>query len=122
MRPLLVPLRIGDVGRATGKSNLRPSPSARVSGAVFTAISGHPDLRHVSTSYIARHNLTMRMQIRRFTRLTNAFSKKPANLKAALALYFARCNLVRIHRTLRVTPTMAARVTGGVWELVELIR
>lgn len=77
--------------------------------------------RLISTSYVERQNLTMRMAIRRFTRLTNAFSKKLANLKAALALHFAYYNFVRIHRTLRVTPAMAAGVTGRLWELNEFL-
>ncbi len=71
--------------------------------------------------YIERQNLTIRMACRRFTRLTNAFSKKLENLKAALALHFAWYNFVRIHRSLRVTPAMAAGVTDRVWELNELI-
>ena len=73
------------------------------------------------TVYVERQNPTMGMQIRRFTRLTNAFSKKLANLKAALALHFAWYNFVRVHRTLRVTPAMAAGVTERVWELAELL-
>ena len=68
-----------------------------------------------------RQNLTMRMQIRRFTRLTNAFSKKLENLKAALALHFAHYNFVRVHRTLRVTPAMAAGITDHIYEWRELL-
>ncbi|MFQ5852544.1 MAG: DDE-type integrase/transposase/recombinase [Candidatus Binatia bacterium] len=89
----------------------------RVTEVVSTKINGNPDERFISTSYVERHNLTLRMQIRRFTRLTNVFSKKLANLKAALALYFAHYNFVRIHRTLRVTPAMAAGLTDYVWDL-----
>ena len=77
-------------------------------------ISGNPDPDLVCTSHAERQNLTMRMAMRRFTRLTNAFSKKLANLKAAVALHFAGYNLVRIHRTLRVTPAMAAGLTDRV--------
>jgi hypothetical protein len=73
------------------------------------------------TSYIERQNLTVRVACRRFTRLTNAFSKKLDNLKAALALHFAHYNLVRIHSSLRVTSAMAAGVTDRVWNLAELI-
>ncbi len=73
-------------------------------GVVSTTIKGNPGERHISTSFVERQNLTMRMQIRRFTRLTNGFSKKLENLKAALALHFAHYNFVRVHRTLRVTP------------------
>ncbi|MGH7380288.1 MAG: DDE-type integrase/transposase/recombinase [Candidatus Methylomirabilales bacterium] len=93
----------------------------RVTETISTPINGNPDPRHISTSYVERQNLTMRMQIRRFTRLTNAFSKKLANLKAALALYFAHYNFVRIHQTLRVTPGMAAGVTDRVWNIGELL-
>lgn len=92
----------------------------RVTATISTPITGNPDPRHISTSYVERHNLTIRMQIRRFTRLTNAFSKKLSNLKAALALYFAYYNFVRIHRTLRMTPAMAARITDRIWDLEEL--
>ncbi|MGH7381924.1 MAG: IS1 family transposase [Candidatus Methylomirabilales bacterium] len=93
----------------------------RVTETVSTKITGNPEDRFISTSFVERHNLTMRMQIRRFTRLTNAFSKKLANLNAALALYFAHYNFVRIHQTLRVTPAMAARVTDRVWNIEELL-
>jgi IS1 family transposase len=85
---------------------------------------GDPDSKHVSTSYIERQNLTMRMQMRRFTRLTNAFSKKIENHIAAIALHYMHYNFVRIHQTLRVTPAMAAGVTNRLWpidDIVELI-
>jgi hypothetical protein len=70
---------------------------------------------------VERQNLTMRMQMRRFTRLTSAFSKKSCNLKAGLALHFARYNFVQIHSTLRVTPAMEAGITDHVWNLAELL-
>jgi hypothetical protein len=89
---------------------------------VSTPITGNPDPRHISTSYVERQNLTIRMMCRRFTRLTNAFSKKLVNLKAALALHFAYYNFCRIHQTLRVTPAMAAGVADRVWELGEFIK
>lgn len=89
--------------------------------AIPTVVHGTPDPAHISTSYIERQNLTVRMACRRFTRLTNAFSKKLENLKAALALHFAHYNLVRIHSSLRVTPAMAAGVTDRVWGLEELV-
>jgi IS1 family transposase len=93
----------------------------RVTGAARTVIAGSPDQAHISTSHIERQNLTMRMSMRRFTRLTNAFSKKLENLQAAVALHFAHYNLVRLHKTLRVTPAMAANVTDRVWSLEELV-
>ena len=92
----------------------------RVTETISTVINGNPDERFVSTSYVERHNLTLRMQVRRFTRLTNAFSKKLENLKAALALYFAHYNFCRMHRSLRVTPAMAAGVTDRLWVLKEI--
>jgi len=85
-------------------------------------IFGNPKESKISTSYVERQNLTMRMQMRRFTRLTNAFSKKLENLKAAVALHFAHYNFVRIHKTLRCTPAMAAGVTDHLWSLSELMR
>jgi IS1 family transposase len=85
------------------------------------AISGSPDMAYVSTSFIERQNLTMRMQMRRFTRLTNAFSKKLDNLKAAVALHFAHYNFVRVHSSLRVTPAMAAGITDHLWSVRDLL-
>jgi len=93
----------------------------RVSEVISTVINGNPNPSLISTSYVERQNLTMRMAIRRFTRLTNAFSKKLTNLKAALALHFAHYNFVRIHKTLRVTPAMAAGVTNKLWGLATLV-
>lgn len=84
-------------------------------------IAGNPQLNKISTSYVERNNLTMRMQMRRFSRLTNAFSKKLENLKAAVALHFAHYNFVRIHSNLRVTPAMAAGVTNSLWTIRDLI-
>lgn len=75
----------------------------------------------MSTSYIERHNLTLRMQIRRYTRLTNAFSKKLRNHTAALGLFLCYYNFCRIHRSLRVTPAMAAGVSSRVWEIADLV-
>ena len=92
----------------------------RVTGAARTVIAGSPDQAHISTSPVERQNLTMRMSMHRFTRLTNAFSKKFENLPGAVALHFAHYNLVRLHKTLRVTPAMAAKVTDRVWSLEEL--
>jgi IS1 family transposase len=85
------------------------------------AIKGYPDTAKISTSYIERQNLTMRMQMRRFTRLTNAFSKKLENLKAAVALHFAHYNFVRVHGSLRMTPAMKAGLTDHIWSVRDLI-
>jgi hypothetical protein len=93
----------------------------QVVAAVRKVIQGGPDQEHISTSFVERQNLTMRMQMRRFTRLTNAFSKSVENLKAAVALHFAHYNFVRVHGTLRVTPAMAAGVSGRLWSLGELV-
>jgi hypothetical protein len=102
------------------------SPETRYSpaicmGARKAVISGKPDHAHVSTSYVERQNLTMRMSMRRFTRLTNGFSKKVENHEHALALYFMYYNFCRIHQTLRVTPAMEANVTDHVWSIEEVI-
>ena len=85
-------------------------------------INGNPDFMRISTSHIERQNLTIRMSMRRFTRLTNAFSKKLENLKAAVALHFAHYNFVRIHQTLRVTPAMEAGITDRLWTIQDLIQ
>jgi hypothetical protein len=93
----------------------------KVSSHERTAILGDPDQAHISTSLVERQNLTMRMSMRRFTRLTNAFSKKVENLHAAVALHFAHYNFVRLHRSLNVTPAMQAGVSKHLWELSELV-
>ncbi len=94
-------------------------------GAEKTVITGNPDKAHISTSYVERQNLTMRMSMRRFTRLTNAFSKKLENHMLALALYFMYYNFARPHKTLSkpyaTTPAMAAGLTDHVWEVGEII-
>ena len=100
-------------------------PEARYSPAVCMGarkaiISGSPDHNHVSTSYVERQNLTMRMSMRRFTRLTNAFSKKLENLEHAVALHYMHYNFCRIHQSLRVTPAMEAGISDHVWSLQEL--
>jgi IS1 family transposase len=84
-------------------------------------ISGDPDPKYISTSYVERQNLTTRMSMRRFTRLTNAFSKKAENHAFAVALHFMYCNFVRIHSSLRVTPAMEARMSDHAWTLEELV-
>lgn len=90
-------------------------------GARKRQVSGRPDLKHVSTSHVERQNLTMRMSMRRFTRLTNAFSKKYDNHVHALAIYFYHYNFCRIHKSLRVTPAMEAGLTDRVWSFDDLI-
>jgi hypothetical protein len=94
---------------------------AKCTGCRKTPISGNPDLRHISTSYVERQNLTMRMSMRRFTRLTNAFSTKIENHEAAVALYFMWYNFGRIHQSLRVTPAMEAGVSDCVWTVAEIV-
>lgn len=91
-------------------------------GCRKTRVEGSPDKKHVSTSYAERQNLTMRMQNRRMTRLTNGFSKKAENHAHAMALYFMAYNFVRIHQTLRVTPAMAAGVTDRLWEYTDVVK
>jgi IS1 family transposase len=86
-----------------------------------SVVTGRPDPDHISTSLIERQNLTMRMSIRRFTRLTNAFSKKVENHKAAVALHFTHYNFVRWHRTIRCAPAMAAGVSNHLWSMEELV-
>jgi IS1 family transposase len=90
-------------------------------GARKSKLIGEPDREHVSTSYVERHNLTMRMNMRRFTRLTNAFSKKVEIHIAAVSLYSFYYNFVRIHKTLKVSPAMAAKVTDHLWEISDLV-
>ncbi len=84
-------------------------------------VSGNPDPQHVSTSFVERQNLTMRMHMRRFTRLTNGFSKKIENHGHAVALHFMYYNFCKVHKTLRVTPAMEAGLTDHVWTLDELV-
>ena len=90
-------------------------------GARKTRITGTPKKALVSTSYVERSNLTMRMGMRRFTRLTNGFSKKAENHKHMVALFFMHYNFCRIHKTLRVTPAMEAKITDHIWTLAEVI-
>ncbi len=90
-------------------------------GTTRTKIIGRPVDEDVSTSIVERQNLTMRMGMRRFTRLTNGFSKKLANHRAAVAIHFAFYNFCRVHKTLRVTPAMEAGLTDHVWEVAELV-
>ena len=98
----------------------RYSP-ARFIGATRAIITGTPHPKHISTSYVERQNLTMRMSMRRFTRLTNGFSKKLEMHAHSVALHFAYYNFCKIHQTLRVTPAMEAGLSDHVWNLEELI-
>jgi hypothetical protein len=85
------------------------------------AIAGRPDPKHLSTSFVERQNLTMRMGMRRFTRLTNGFSKKVENHAAMVAVHFIHYNFARVHKTLRVTPAMAAGLSDHGWSLEEIV-
>jgi IS1 family transposase len=108
-------------GSAGGKNDeIRYSP-AQVAGIRKRRVEGNPDERHVSTSYVERNNLTMRMHMRRFTRLTNGFSKKVENHACAVALHMIYYNFVRIHKTLRMTPAMAAGVSDRLWEIGDIV-
>jgi hypothetical protein len=91
-------------------------------GAERQEVRGRPDPGHISTSYVERRNLSMRMGMRSFTRLTNAFSKKLENHMHAPSIYFMHYNFVRIHQTLRVTPAMSAGVTDTLWSLEDIVR
>jgi len=102
------------------EASCRYSP-AECTGAEKRRINGDPDMKHVSTSYVERANLTMRMNMRRFTRLTNAFSKKLENHMHAISLFHMHYNFCRIHKTLRVTPAMEAGLTDHVWDIEEVL-
>jgi IS1 family transposase len=105
---------------ASDEPETRYSP-AKCIGCDMKAVIGEPDYLHVSTSFVERQNLTMRMSMRRFTRLTNAFSKKIENHGHAVALHFMYYNFVRVHKTLRVTPAMEAGIADHVWSFKELV-
>src|SRR5271167_4878791 len=115
-----------DYGQAVKFYEAEPAGAGRYSPPQVvrtekTVIAGRPDEDHISTSLVERQNLTMRMSMRRFTRLTNGFSKKVENHRAAVGLHFAHYNFVRQHKTLRVTPAMAAGVSDRMWSLEELV-
>ncbi len=103
-----------------GASPERKYSPEKFCGAKRTPIDGTPDHDHISTSFVERQNLTMRMGMRRFTRLTNGFSKKAENLHHAVALHFMHYNFARIHKSLRVTPAMEAGVSDHVWSMEEI--
>lgn len=104
---------------ASDEPEKRYSP-AQCIGSDMKVVSGDPDPAHVSTSFVERQNLTMRMSMRRFTRLTNGFSKKVENHAAAVALHFIQYNFARVHKTLRITPAMAAGIADHVWSYEEI--
>jgi IS1 family transposase len=105
---------------APAENDTRYSPATCI-GCEMKTVSGNPDPNHVSTSYVERHNLTMRMGMRRFTRLTNGFSKKIDNHIAMVAIHAVYYNFARIHKTLRITPSMAAGLSDHVWTLEEIV-
>lgn len=107
-------------GAPSDEEQRRYSPATCI-GCDMKTIIGRPDPEHVSTSYVERQNLTMRMQMRRFTRLTNGFSKKVDNHRHAVALHYMHYNFCRIHQSLRITPAMAAGITDHVWAVEDLI-
>jgi IS1 family transposase len=108
-------------GHATQTEQRRYSPAPCL-GAIKGAVTGKPDPKHISTSFAERQNLNIRMHTRRFTRLTNAFSKKVENHALSVALFAMYYNFVRIHKTLRVTPAMAAGVTDKLWEIGDVVK
>jgi IS1 family transposase len=99
----------------------RYSP-AQIQGTKTFCCTGDPDPKHISTSYVERQNLTMRMSMRQFTRLSNGFSKKAENHAHSVAIHFMHYNFVRIHQSLRVTPAMAAGVTTKLWSVTDMVR
>ncbi len=106
---------------ASNEPETRYSPATCI-GCDMKTVIGSPDYEHVSTSFVERQNLTMRMSMRRFTRLTNGFSKKIENHGHAVALHFMHYNFCRVHKSLRVTPAMEAGISKHVWTLEELVR
>jgi len=107
-------------GHSTEDSAIRYSPAECI-GCEKQVIAGNPDMNLISTSYVERQNLTMRMSMRRFTRLTNGFSKKIENDMHGIALHYMYYNFVRIHKTLRCTPAMEAGVTKKLWSIQDIV-
>jgi IS1 family transposase len=110
------------VYESTPKEEQRKYSPVECTGTEVKRISGNPDKKYISTSFVERQNLTMRMSMRRFTRLTNGFSKKVENLFYSVAIHFMYYNFCRIHKTLRVTPAMEAGISDHVWNLEEIIK
>ena len=99
----------------------RYSPGVCI-GTESVRVIGNPDPKHISTSYAERQNLTMRMSMRRFTRLTNGFSKKVDNHEHMLAIYFLYYNFCRVHQTLRITPAMEAGIANHIWSIEDMVK
>ena len=110
----------GNAGQS--KEDARRYSPAECTGIEKRRVTGNPNTKDISTSYVERQNLTMRMHMRRFTRLTNAFSKKLENHMHAISLYFMFYNFCKIHKTLRVTPAMAAGITNRVWDTIDVVK
>jgi hypothetical protein len=110
----------GSIPAGDASAAVRYSPTT-ITGITKEVIRGNPNDRHISTSYVERQNLTMRMHMRRFTRLTNAFSKKFENHCHSVALFYLHYNFCRIHQTLRVTPAMEAGIARHVWSIEEIV-
>jgi hypothetical protein len=107
-------------GDTTGQGAERKYSPGECCGTIKETVCGNPDMANVSTSYVERQNLTMRMGMRRFTRLTNGFSKKVENHMHAVSLHFMYYNFGRIHKTLKVTPAMETKVSDHIWSLEEI--
>lgn len=118
MHPIDFGMLVKIYGDTTAAGKYSPG---EVIGCRKESIMGNPDETLICTSHVERQNLTMRMQIRRFTRLTNAFSKKLKNHKMAVALHFVHYNFCRVHQSLRITPAMAAGISDHVWSLAEMV-
>lgn len=113
---------IKQYGNPTGsKGHEHKYSPAECTGAIKEAIFGNPDMDEVGTSHVERQNLTMRMGMRRFTRLTNAFSKKAENHAYAVALHFMHYNFCRVHKTLRMTPAMSAGISDRLWDVEDIV-
>ena len=110
----------GNAGQS--KEDARRYSPSECTGIEKRRVTGNPNTKDISTSYVERQNLTMRMHMRRFTRLTNAFSKKLENHMHAISLYFMFYNFCKIHKTLRVTPAMAAGITNRVWDTIDVVK
>jgi hypothetical protein len=113
----LLAKRYGSFGHNERGSRYSPG---KYLGCTRTCVSGDPDPKHISTSFVERQNLNIRMGMRRFTRLTNGFSKKIENHGAAVTIYFMYYNFARVHQTLRVTPAMEAGLADHVWTIEEI--